>query len=430
MASDQIEQLIYDVSGTADVDPNLARMWVRDAARRSFEVRHWSFLRRRQQIAIPAAISNLTTSATVSTAFGFSTITFSLPIADPSMVGLQIRFSSGATVVGATGPLYDIIGYNSPTSLEIAPQWMLSPLAASAFTIFLAYPTLPSDFSMFVSVVDTVWRRRLRTNVNREAIDRYDAARSRLGGPPAMLAPLDYSTIYSGRVYPALRVIGSGADVYASGAYTGQSDAVFVIQLTSTAVGGTATMQWSKNGGAFTAATTDAVVGNLLSDGVIALFDATASYTSGDVHVIRTSTVPTIGAPRVEIYPYQSSQMVLPYLYIARYPDITDDGVELPGIMARRDDVIREKALEFAATYPGTPDRPNNYEQINRRDYHAANWRQLVEELAREDNEILQSNVRSDPYMALPFAPLPWMSGTDLQSFDPPWIYPDYPAYT
>lgn len=423
MASDQVEQLVSDISGIADVDPSLARMWVRDSGRRTLEVRHWSFLRRRAQIVIPTAISNLTTSATVNIASGGTTATFSSALCTPSMVGQQIRFSSASNVVGAVGPIFDIVGFNSSSSLEVYPPWGLASLSASPFTIFTAYVTMPTDFAFFVSVVDTVYRRRLRTNVQREHIDRYDAARNRLGGPPSLLCPLDYSPVYIGSINSALHIVGTGATPTSGGTYRGVSDAIFTVQINGSGIGGVATYIWRKNDLPFSGTLVSSTIGSSLSDGVTVLFDAAATYASGDVFVIRTASMSTAGAPRMELYPYQSSAYVFPYVYSFRYPDITESNVVLPGIIARRDDVIREKALEMAATYPGTADRPNNYNQINRRDYHAANWRQLVDELSREDNETMQTDVKSDPSLLLPYAALPWTSGSDMQSFDPPWLY-------
>jgi hypothetical protein len=430
LASDQVEQIINDITGIADVDANLARTWVRDAGRRSLEARHWSFLHKRGQLQVPAAISNLTTGATVSINQNSSTLAFTSAICTPQMVGQQIRLSSGPTVVGSSGPVFDIVGYDDSSHLEIYPIWQMPNVAAQPFTIFTCYFKMPSDFMMMRSIVDIVYRRRLRTNVPRESIDRYDAARSRLGGPAALLSPLDYSPIFSGSIQPTLQIVGAGAVPTSGGVYSGVLDAIFYIQVTTGGIGGAAVFQWSKQGGAVTAGVlSDTALGNVLSDGLTVLWDPAKTYVLNDIFVIRTSSLPTIGVPRQELYPYQAAQAVFPFVYVARYPDITDDNVILPGIISRRDDVIREKALEFAATYPGTPDRPNNYAQINRRDYHATNWRQLLDELDREDNETMQENVKADPYFALPFAALPWLSGSDLQTFDPPWIYPDWPGY-
>ncbi len=431
MASDQVEQLINDITGIADVDPNLARIWVRDAGRRTLESRHWSFLHRRGQIQVPAAVSNLTTGAYVTATAASTTLAFSLPICTTAMVGQQIRLSSSLNTVGGSGPVFDIVAYDDASHLEIFPSWQMPTAATQPFTIFTAYFRMPPDFMLLRSVVDTTYRRRLRTNVPHEAIDRYDAGRSRLGGPAALLSPLDYSPAFAGSVSAAFDVSQLGGGVpTAGGVYTGSSDALFLARITTGGLGGAAVFTWQKQGGvAVTGVLSDTALGNTLSDGVTLLFDATATYPLNATFIIRVSALPTVGVPRMEMYPYQSAQAVYPYLYVARYPDITDDGVVLPGIVGRRDDVIREKALEFAATYPGTPDRPNNYAQINRRDYHATNWRTLLDELEREDNETMQTNVRADPHFALPFAALPWVSGSDLQTFDPPWIYPDWPGY-
>lgn len=425
VASDQVEQIINDVTGIADVDSNLARMWVRDAGRRTLEARHWSFLYRRNQLAVPAAVSNITLASTVAVTQNGTAITFSSAVATPQMVGQQIRFSSVASAIGVSGPVFDIVGYDSATQLQVWPPYGLTAASGLPFTIFTAYFQLPSDFMMFDSVVDSAQRRQLRVNVPRAALDAYDSSRSRLGGYAACLAPLDYTPTSIGVLYPSIQALGSGAKISVFGSYTGQADGLFTVVIDGGGIGGVATYKWKKDEGAFTTLVlSDPASGNPLSDSVMILFSATGTYVVGDVFTIRATATSTMGVPRVELYPYQSTNMVFPYTYIARYPDITGDGVTLPGIVGRRDDVIREKALEMAATYPGTPDRPNNYAQINRRDYHAANWKQLLMELDREDNETRQTNVYSS--YVLPFATLPWLSGSDLQTFDPPWLYPDY----
>lgn len=434
MASDQVEQIINDITGIADVDANLARTWVRDAGRRTLEARHWSFLHKRWNLHVPAAINDTSTGATVSANQNSPQLTFSSPICTPGMVGQQIRFSSAPIIVGASGPVLDIVAYDDTTHLEVWPPWQMPNVVNKPFTIFTAYFQMPQDFMFIKSIVDVNYRRRLRTNVPRESIDRYDAARSRLGGPAALLSPIDYSPMFAGSIKAPVQATGTGAVPTAGGVYTGALDAVFVVQIVGGGIGGVAQFKWAKNSGINAASVspltpTDPALGNLLQDGLTVGWDATKTYVNGDVFIISCSALPTTGVPRMEMYPFQSTDADFPILYVARYPDITNDGVVLPGIVSRRDDVIREKALEFAATFPGTPDRPNNYAQINRRDYHAANWRMLVDELTREDNETMQTNVKADPYFALPFAALPWVSGTDLQTFDPPWIYPDWPGY-
>ena len=420
MAADSIEQIIREVSGLTDADPNLARIWVRDAARRTFEARHWSFMLKHSFLSIPAAVTNLTSLSTCSISSATpDTVTFSSALVTQQMVGSQFRVST-------LSPIFEIVSYLSSSSFRIDPPWPSASLLLSGFSIFRSRIRLPSACIRILSAVGTASPRwRLNLDVQQETLDFYDPNRSRYGtGNPAVIASLDYSTDTTGKVFPALGVVGSGTRPIAAGSFTGQSDSVYTIVITTGGAGGVAAFTWRRNEesiqGPFVSSTT---TGNALADGVTLLWEAAAVYTLSNVFTVRASSVQHPGVPRVEIYPTPSAGITIPIYYLARYPDVTDDDVPLPGILAFRSDVIKEKALEFASTYAGTTAVANPSNQINRRDYYAASWRALVEELGQQDNELFQRNVQQ--ILHFPLAPFPWgVGGRNSQDVDDPWIYP------
>jgi hypothetical protein len=415
--ADTIEQIILDVQAICpDVDPNLARLWVQIAARRTMEFNQWSWLLRRGQFVIPASVTNVSSSATVTVTAGSNEIEFSSGIVTEAYVGRQFRTTTSA-------PVYDIVGYVSSTKARIYPEWGGSTASAQGFTVFKSRLELPSDFSEFVSATSPLHKWQLWLNVSQDVLDGNDPARNRASGNPCVLSPLDYANTYSGSVDAAVIASGSGNKPVSSGEYTGDEDAIYTIQVTTGGVGGTAVFKWKKDEAAFTTGvTSDAVLGNQLSDGVVVSWDSATTFTLNDIFVIRTHANRVPGSPRVELYPYSSSSIVIPYLYVCRYPDVTDENVQLPGALAHRGDIILEKALEFASAWQGTEDRPNTANQINRRDYHGATWLVQISQLVRQDNALFQRAVL--PSVRLPFAPWPFAGGGNLQEYDPPYMYP------
>lgn len=419
MATAAIEQIISDVQSLCpDADPNIARMWVRDAGRRTMEFGPWSWLLRRGQFVIPAPVTNVSSGATVSFTEGSDEAEFSSGILTEAMVGRQIRTTTSL-------PIYDITGFISPTKAKIFPAWGTASVSAQAFSIFLSRLVLPADCLEILTVTSVQNRWKLWLGVAQEVLDANDPARSRGSSEPSLLSPFDYSRASVGVVYPIVQVTGTGPKPVAGSLYDGQNNAIFTVHITTGGIGGVAEFKWKKNEGSFvTGIVSDATSGNTLQDGISVLFPDTSTFVLDDVFVIRASPSTSAGSPRMELYPYSSSQTVLPYMYVSRYPDITDDNVSLPGILSGRDDIIREKAMEFAAAWPGTEDRNNPYNQINRRDYHASNWRALCGELARQDNSMFQRNMM--PANRLPWAPWPFGMFGNPQEFDSPYIYPDW----
>lgn len=414
--ADSIDQVILDVQSVCpDADPNLARLWVRDAARRTMEARQWSWLLKRGQFIVPAPVTAVSTGETVTVDQGNDVVTFTGAVATEDMVGWQFRTSTN-------GPIYDVTGYIANDTLRISPPWGGTDASGQTFTLAKFRLPLPADCVEMVSCTSTIDRWRLWINVPQETLDSNDPSRNRTNGIPSLLSPCDYSTLYAGTVDAALRVVGTNDRPVSGGAYTGQDDAVYTLAVTTGGVGGVAVFQWKKNEDTYTTGvTSDSTFGNELSDGVTALWPLTSTFSTGDLFVITTHARSSPGVARVELYPSSSSPRALSFLYYARYPDLTDPDVQIPGMLSQRTDIIREKALEFAASWPGTEDRPNPYTQINRRDYHASAWLALTLELARQDNALFQRNVL--PKQRLPYAPWPFAGYGNMQEYD----YWDYP---
>ena len=104
---------------------------------------------------------------------------------------------------------------------------------------------------------------------------------------------------------------------------------------------------------------------------------------------------------------------VYPYLYIAKWPALTDDQPVLPGLLARRGDVLLEMALTNCARFPGTDTTPNPYYDLNLARQHEIKAETLIYELEKKDDDLASKNMS---YMNLPFYPAPWLDGSWLQS--------------
>jgi hypothetical protein len=410
MASDQVEQLIGEVESITGCDPNFARMYVRDGWRRTMAMRTWSCTWRRSHIVIPAAITSTATS-TASVVQDSDEVTFSTLPVDGSLVGLQFR--------SGNGPIHDIVGVISSTKVRVRPDYSGATDAAAAFTIMRRYVTLPSDCQEIIAVTHPTLNRRLTHNYQREMLDARDANRTKSGtGDPRLLCPLDWSLSQVGSVDPVVRVVGSGPKPISSGEFSGADRAMFTVTVTTGGLGAAVVFSWRRNEETLvTGVVADTSSGNALSDEVSVLWDVDVTYVLGDTFIIVADAGVRTGAPRHEIYPCPTSRTVLPLLYSASQPDITDDGAVVPSFFADRLDVIKEKALEFAASAPNSTYSQVPFSGISRREYHAANWLIQVRLLERVDEQLCGRNVQ----LVLPTVPLPWGSGSDANFTDDPY---------
>lgn len=124
--------------------------------------------------------------------------------------------------------------------------------------------------------------------------------------------------------------------------------------------------------------------------------------------------------PRYEFWPHQQSQLVLPYHYVSRPPDLTDPGASLPRMI--RGDVLLEGALADCARWPGpAQDQKNPYFNLALAMQHEAKFDSMVNEMVRTDDEVMENDVS---YMSLSTANIPavaWGDSHWLQSHDYPY---------
>lgn len=396
------EAIWNEVHGhSMSVDPLLVQSWVRDTWREVAESRTWSWLRKRGLITIPAAYS----TGTVALTPGETRATFTGATLTLNMIGRQFRVST-------TGHIYQITNVDTAASTaEIFPPYNDTAAAVSgvSYKIFTAYITPPDiDFFAWLSVTNPSVRKRLRLEVQNSTIDYYDANRASTSISPACLSGVDWSESYAGKVYSTLQVVGSGPAPVASGSYTGSTDSLLVVKITTGGVRDTAQFSSQKDGGTITTGQTVSSGGNGLPEGVTLTWP-NSTFILNDVFVIRLAVRPQYGMPRYEIYPHPTSNTILSCMYSTRVRDIDEPDFVLPYTM--RSDIIKLGALAKMARYPGTNDKPNPFAQIARAQAYEEKFEIMLGELRTADDYIMETNV-IDGVDQWEFALLPWMSSS------------------
>lgn len=386
----------------------LAEDWVRNAFRRVSERRRWSWLYSFGQFLIPQSYNTGTVTVTRSSL----TVTGSGTSFTSDMIGRQFRIASS--------PIYTIKSVDSITQLTLDNVYGGDTATAQTYEIYLAYVTPPVDFHAFITVFDPHFDWQLALNYSQNEINSADAQRSNAGNA-YLLAWLDYSSDSVGIVAQPIQVLGSGPSPGSSGIFTGPVDSLFVVEITTGGIAGTAIFRWKKGSGAYTSNVTTDVDGlaQSLSDGVQVYFPTGQTYVLGDLFIIQTLARSNPGLPRYELWPHQKAQYVYPFLYEKRAPDISDPNVVLPRFI--RGDLLLEYALAEAASWPGpSTDRPNPYYRLELHDRHLKKAEFMCMELERQDEEVFLADVYYQDAVGLPFAPIPalgdsnWLMKHDL----------------
>jgi hypothetical protein len=119
--------------------------------------------------------------------------------------------------------------------------------------------------------------------------------------------------------------------------------------------------------------------------------------------------------PRFEIWPHQTAQYVIPFIYESRPPDLDDAGATLPRYI--NGDTLMEGALARCAMWPGpSADARNPYFNLTLAKQHEDRFTQQLNDLERQDEEVYSRDVWYDNYWKWPNAPLPFaVSGSFLQ---------------
>jgi hypothetical protein len=384
----------------------LARMWVNRAFRRIRDRRAWSWKYRTTQIFVPEVVGGAGSDQTgegAIIAFGDDLLTINGGVFTPGMIGRQVRLSGDPHLV-------TIKEYLTPTQVRIDQPWLGADIIYGSYRIFLAYITPPEDFFAWDTVVSSSSRQRLHLDVDRTEIDHRDPVRDRIGGWPSLLSFYDYSTSVSGVVKDAIQVKGSGAAPVSSGDYTGGVSAVFTVEVLDSEH-----YRWRKNSGPWTSSVYIDQSLQHLQEGVYVTWvpryiqlpePLPLPPAAGDLFTIVAEAISSPGLPRYELYPHQTVRQILPARYIRYFGDLSDTNAVIP--RAIRGDVLLEGALVEAAIWPGpSGNEINPYAQVSRRVFHEERFTKMVEELAREDNEIHQQNL----FDHAEFVPLPWGGG-------------------
>jgi hypothetical protein len=416
MPRDTFLSIANEVHDQTGLDIELCKIVVRDSWREIGERNNWSWLMRTAALTLPApyAVGTVTANQydTNLTFGGGAAVT-------TAMIGMQFRTDNNSPIYTLND--VDPVGQTAVLDKPFAQ----SNLVAGGYSIFPAYITPPSDFFSWISAVDIQRSWRLNINVPRVQLDFYDARRTSQGSP-ILLSFIDYTRAYNGKVYSVVQVAGAGPKPTSGGIYMGPDDALYTIKITGGGVADTATFQWKKNEGAFSANIVCSSIVNSIDAGMVVTWPA-GTFINGDTFVIRTTSQSSPGLPRFEIYPYPSSQTILPIYYWSRYSDINDPNTTLPPFVPGN--YIKEGALGKAARISGTDAKPNPYAQIARAEHHEDQFQSFIAELQRNDEEVSPTDVGFD----LPYAPLPWSIGGMFnqlpRDFDPLFIYPGVPGF-
>lgn len=410
MAQESFAQLWRAVRLYSPVLPaTLAQQFIISRFRDLRRKRLWSWRIGQSQILIPPAIVSGQATAT----YNSQTVTGVGTGWTTDIVGRQFR-------VGARAPVYTIVRLNSATSLELDQPWG-GLTVTGAYQIFQAYvlPT-PTDFQDFLSVRDVYMNWQLNLHVPQDYIDQVDAQRSATGNAYC-LADFKYNQtdVGTGSVGPCTRVVGSGPGPFASGLYSGYTQSLYVITITTGGVVGTAEFTWRKDGGSSSAPMLTTEQPFEMDEGVLIQFPAD-TYILDDVFVIAVTPGFASSGPMFEMWPYQMNQRPYPYLYDRRFPDPNTPGWALPPFIDG--DILVKGALADLYRWPGTEDRKNPGYNLNTALSFEQEFQGKVAEMEREDDEVYSISTRYQ--MGLPFATLDAMGANWRQTHDVgPLIY-------
>ena len=162
----------------------LARDWVSEGFRRISERRRWTYLSRYGQWLFPAVYNTGTADVTHNS----TTVTGTLTVWTAAMVGRQFRTANNS-------PIYTIATRVSDTEITLDVAYGGATATGSAYEIFRAYQTAPSDFNSFITAVDPLRNRRLWPNYFTQTdLDHRDAWRVFASSNPYAIVFRDMDT--------------------------------------------------------------------------------------------------------------------------------------------------------------------------------------------------------------------------------------------
>lgn len=335
------------------------------------------------------------------------------------VTGVATNFTTDLTGrqfrVGTIAPIYTVASVDSATQVSLDQVYGGLSQGGVGYQILNAYITpTPTDFQDFISVKDTAMNWRLRTHVPQKYIDAVDAQRAN-SGTPYCLADLAYNntTNPTGSVGPCVQVVGAGPSPFASGLYTGFSLSTYVIKITLGGAVGTATFQWKKDNGSFSVDLPTSTQPIPFDAGVNIQFPANV-YVLNDVFVIQVTPGYQSAMPMFELWPYQLSARVYPYLYDRRFPDTDDPNWALPRYIDG--DTMIKGGLADISRWPGLPDQKNPLFNLQAALQYEQQFEGKINQMMREDEEVYSTLV--EYMLGLPYANALWPGADFMQDHD------------
>lgn len=383
------------------LSPKLAQDMVVNAFRRLAETRRWSWLVKSGQFIAPA----VTTGGTVTVTQNSTTVTGLGTVFTAALVGQQFR-------TGAATPIYTIAQVNSATSLELDAPWGGVTAALQTYQIYLCYFTVPADFHQFICLWDPAYAWQLYLDISQSELNQWDPQRASIGNS-YMASFLGYSSSQVGLVGSPVQTVGSGPIPGSGGTFTAPANAIFTIKITLGGASGTATYQWNKNNGTYTAGVLTDPLGQAesLQDGISIAFPLGAAYVLNDTFVISATAIANAGLPRYELWPHQQANHVWPFIYESRATDLSDPNAVIPRYV--RGDLLVDMAMEEVSAFPGMADKSNPYFSLaNAERYRRSNERQIQLLEVQDDNVYLQDlsySAGSSYPFAVPYGDARWL---------------------
>jgi len=170
----------------------MAATMLNDSLRKLIDRRTWLGLMTKGQIITPGFYS----TGQVNTALGSNIITGVGTTWTPAMVGQSIR-------VGYTSPIYNIIAFNSTTSLTVELPFGCNFPSPSGYFITQYYYSIP-NIKYIYSMKNLQLQYRMWTNMPQQFIETEDPARMRIVYPwLAATMPPDANGNYQVELWPA-----------------------------------------------------------------------------------------------------------------------------------------------------------------------------------------------------------------------------------
>lgn len=388
----------------------LAQHWVRNRFRECWNRRLWSWRIGENQILTQLPYVAGTASTTNNSPFVIGAGT----AWTTQQLGRQFR-------IGTTAPIYTVVAVDTVNQILTLDQNFGGATGNGLnYQIFDGYVVPPADFQNWIVVRDVAFNRQLWTNISQSWLNMVDSYRAFSGNAYAVADYRYTTTNTSGTVGQTQQVAGSQSDPgpVISGVYTGMTTSYFVVTVTLGGVLGTAQFSWQKDQGPINGGNITTSEPFLMQEGVVVQWagggDPPITYVQGDVFVVSVVPGSSPGLPMYELWPYQMSQRVYPFLYVKVPLDLSDANPALPPYI--HGDIIIKGALADLCRWKGTAQEPNQQFNPVLADSYEREWNAKVGEMEVVDNEVFQLDVSYSDWLSLPFALSPLGSADYIQS--------------